>query len=194
MSCPVFLAGVRCNPAHELDCPHVGHLLRLVAVLTVGINALTKRGDRKHATSLEFEKRGWETKSVALLSLIGKCESIRSAVDPDHDNELNQAAIFRQFDKDDYYALRSAELIAYAAKTVNEPVERLNQLRQQSRSVDALIHLHKLPAIIKDKEEAMDRQDWKATRTHHEHEVEGQVQGRGVRRRRVILRLGSSGG
>ena len=40
------------------------------AVLTLVINALTKRGDRRYAASLEFEKRVWEAKSSARLELI----------------------------------------------------------------------------------------------------------------------------
>ena len=144
----------------------------LIAALSIITNAVTKRGDRKHAMSLEFEKRGWETKSAALLSLIGKCKSIRSAVDPDQDNERNQAAIFRRFDKHYYDGLSSPELIAYAAKSVNEPVERLYRMMQQSRSVDALIYFHRLPDIIQEKEDAMDRQDVPAAATHRDHEVE----------------------
>ena len=93
----------------------------IVAALTLVFNAATKRGDRKHATSLEFEKRVWETKSTALLTLIGMCDSIRSAIRADTDTERNQAEIFKEFDKN-YFRLSRAELLAYAAKSVNEPV------------------------------------------------------------------------
>ncbi|MFV8245674.1 hypothetical protein [Mycolicibacterium peregrinum] len=41
-----------------------------VALTTLVVNALSKRGDRQHASTLEFEKRVWETKSAALLDLI----------------------------------------------------------------------------------------------------------------------------
>ena len=44
----------------------------MIAVLMLVINALTKRGDRRYAVSLEFEKRVWEAKSSARLELIAK--------------------------------------------------------------------------------------------------------------------------
>ena len=50
----------------------------MIAVLTLVINALTKRGDRRSAASLEFEKRVWEAKSSARLELIAKCERTQS--------------------------------------------------------------------------------------------------------------------
>src|SRR5438445_13684529 len=66
----------------------------------------------------------------------------------------------------------NAELIAYAAKSVNEPVERLNQLMRQSLSIEALLQLHSLPDLRKDKEEAIDRQDFDAAVTHRGHEIQ----------------------
>lgn len=45
----------------------------VVATATVVVNALSKRGDRKHASGLDFEKRSWELKSAALLEVVGAC-------------------------------------------------------------------------------------------------------------------------
>jgi hypothetical protein len=39
-----------------------------VAVATLFVNALSKRGDRKHVSNVEFQKRVWQTKSEALLT------------------------------------------------------------------------------------------------------------------------------
>jgi hypothetical protein len=43
----------------------------VIAVLMLVINALTKRGDRRYAVSLELEKRVWEAKSSARLESHG---------------------------------------------------------------------------------------------------------------------------
>lgn len=51
-----------------------------VATATIVINAATKRGDRKHASTLDFEKRSWDLKSAALLDVVGVCVEIRRRV------------------------------------------------------------------------------------------------------------------
>jgi hypothetical protein len=52
-----------------------------VATATIAVNALSKRGDRKHASELDFEKRSWDLKSAALLELVGVCVEIDRGVD-----------------------------------------------------------------------------------------------------------------
>ena len=51
-----------------------------VAVVTVVSNALTKRGDRKHAAALDYEQRVWESKRAALVEVIGACEAIKAQI------------------------------------------------------------------------------------------------------------------
>jgi hypothetical protein len=146
-----------------------------VAILTLVINALTKRGDRKHAASLDFEKRVWETKSGALLDLIAKCESIRSAIRlaEVRGAESQRAAVYGVFD-DNHFRLTSAELTAYAAGSVNAPVEQLHSLMQQAYRTFAGIYFARLQASRKAEEEALDNADFEAAGIHHDDEVENE--------------------
>jgi hypothetical protein len=155
----------------------------VVAVLTLVINALTKRGDRRHAASLDFEKRVWEAKSSALLKLITKCELIRSMIrlTEERNVERQRAAVFRVFD-DSHFSLTSAELTAYAAGSVNAPVEQLHSLMQQAYDTEALVYSHQIEEIRREKEEAIDRADFEAAARQRDREVQtemaiGQISG-----------------
>jgi hypothetical protein len=145
----------------------------VVAILTLVINALTKRGDRKHAASLDFEKRVWETKSGALLNLITKCESIRSAIrlTEVRGAESQRTAVYGVFDGN-HFRLTSAELTAYAAGSVNAPVEQLHSLMQQANRTLAGIFFARLQEIRKAEEEALENADFEAAGNLHDDEVE----------------------
>jgi hypothetical protein len=147
----------------------------VVAVLTLVINALTKRGDRKHAASLDFEKRVWEVKNSALLNLITKCESIRSAIRlaEGRDAKGQQAAVYREFEHI-RFRLTSAELTAYAAESVNAPVEQLNSLMRRADDTEAYFYFHRIAEIRRAKEEAIDRADFEAAAKQRD--IEGQTQ------------------
>jgi hypothetical protein len=145
-----------------------------VAALTLTINAAGKRGDRKHVTNLEFQKRVWDTKSAALLSLIKTCEAINAAVtDPDADRETRQAAVWWRF-HDVAFTKHTPELVAYASKTLNSRAWNLEREMQRASKTNALYLSMTNDAAIHDarraKEEAIDRADFDAAARHRDEE------------------------
>jgi hypothetical protein len=131
-----------------------------VAALTLVINAMTKRGDRKYATNLEFQKRVWDIKSTALFEVIRKCEAIRVTIPEslEPDDELRAANAFCMFDAEGF-SLTTPELFAYASRSVNEVVERLDRLMRASQ-VDAALLLLPLRRELKAaRDEAEDQGD-----------------------------------
>jgi hypothetical protein len=103
-----------------------------VAALTLAINAATKRGDRKHVTNLEFQKRVWDTKNSALLSLIQTCEGITAAAtEPDADRENRQAAVWWRF-LGVQFTIHTPELVAYASESLNSHVGDLQREMQRA--------------------------------------------------------------
>lgn len=101
----------------------------VVAFTALVTTALTRRGDRQHASSLEFEKRLWEKKSTALLDLINLCQNIIDDIDaePDRENAHIQFSVLRAFENADYRA-NTPELIAYASPAVKAVASDLQQV------------------------------------------------------------------
>lgn len=97
-----------------------------VAVASLGVNWLMQRSNHKHTSTLEFEKRTWETKSAALLNLIGVCQSVLDAIaaDPNRERSHTQYAVHQVFDGA-AYRLETPELIAYASEQVRDEVSKL---------------------------------------------------------------------
>lgn len=145
-----------------------------VAVLTLVFNAATKRGDRKHDMNLEFQKRVWDTKSTALLSLIQTCESISAAAtDPNDDHEDRQAALWRRF-YDIGFTIHTPELVAYASDSLNHHVSDLQREMQRASKTDAMVnavtHDYAVREARSAKEEAIDRGDYEAALKHRDEE------------------------
>lgn len=119
----------------------------VVAVATFAFNWLMRRGDHKHTSALEFEKRIWETKSAALLNLIGVCQSVLDAIaaDPDREQSHKQYEAFRVFAKADY-RIEAPEIIAYASEQVREAVSDLQKVassvERKHDEMDAVIGLY----------------------------------------------------
>ncbi|MCV7064993.1 hypothetical protein H7H51_03420 [Mycolicibacterium farcinogenes] len=130
-----------------------------VALTTLVVNALSKRGDRQHASTLEFEKRVWETKSTALLDLISKCEKLRSSMRESDSNERQQAAVLSMFVRSTM-VLSSAELLAYAAKAVNDPAEELQRIFYRAMETEAFLMVIDLNEAQQTKESAIDELDF----------------------------------
>ncbi|MGV0804812.1 hypothetical protein [Mycolicibacterium setense] len=131
-----------------------------VAVVTLVANALSKRGDRQHATTLEFEKRVWEAKSGALLDLIAKCEMLRSSMRASDSYERQQAEVLRTYVRGRNMTLPSAELLAYAAKAVNDPAEELQRILAHAMETEAFLTLIDLDEARQAKETAIDERDF----------------------------------
>jgi hypothetical protein len=101
-----------------------------VAVATLVANGLMRRGDRKHTSSLEFEKRVWEKKSTALLDLISHCQAILQTLDHDAadlESQRQQFAVLQTFHQVNF-RLEAPELIAYASPAVKAAVSQLQQV------------------------------------------------------------------
>jgi hypothetical protein len=107
---------------------------------TQALNAWTKRGDRKHTSQLDFEKRIWEAKSAALVEIIAKCQQLKDATDVDPPGgpeplDTDRAGrrrrlVLLEFDAIglDLYGGVGANLLAYADKSVTQPVATLSKL------------------------------------------------------------------
>lgn len=54
-----------------------------VAVATLVSNAWLKRGDRKRERTLDRERRVWEAKSAALITVIANCSTLHAACQQD---------------------------------------------------------------------------------------------------------------
>jgi hypothetical protein len=110
------------------------------AFTTQAFTAWTKRGDRKHTSQLDFEKRIWEAKSAALVEIIAKCQRLKDATDVDppggpspsdtHREGRRRTLVLMEFDAIgiDLYGGVGANLLAYADKSVNKPVATLSKL------------------------------------------------------------------
>jgi hypothetical protein len=106
-----------------------------VAVLTLTVNAATKRGDRKHESQLDYERRIWEDKRTALVAVIGDCHVIRSACSSEpppfigHDTPLEarkRYRILKTFESVQHdLRKREGSLVAYADQAVWRPFEKL---------------------------------------------------------------------
>jgi hypothetical protein len=145
-----------------------------VAVLTLVFNATTKRGDRKHDMNLEFQKRVWDTKSTALLSLIQRCESISAAAtEPNADREDRQAALWWRF-YDSGFTIHTPELVAYASDSLNHHVSDLQREMQRASKADAMVnamtHDYAVRKARSAKEEAIDRRDYEAAVKYRDEE------------------------
>jgi hypothetical protein len=145
----------------------------VVAVVTLVVNAMMKRGDRKHTTSLEFDKRVRDAKSAALLALIEKCTVIRRAIrdSEKHGVTYQQAAVYNAF-REYYFVPGEPALTAYAAPSVNALIDEFNQLMLQSMSTDALLYVGRIPELRRQIEAAIDQQDFSKAATHRGEEVE----------------------
>lgn len=110
------------------------------AFTTQAFNAWTKRGDRKHASQLDFEKRVWEAKSAALVEIITKCQRLKDATDVDPPGgpspsdttreSRRRMLVLLEFDAIDIdlYGGVGSNLLAYADESVNVPVATLSKL------------------------------------------------------------------
>jgi hypothetical protein len=145
----------------------------VVAVATLIINAATKRGDREHASSLEFEKRVWDIKSSALLSAISTCGAIRAAlrIRADYEVQRRQAAVVREFQQH-HFTIATGELVAYAAESVTEPAEHLQRLMIETMFTDALVYLAGISDIRKEIEEAIDNGNFELAAALRDREVQ----------------------
>jgi hypothetical protein len=145
----------------------------VVAVVTLVVNALMRRGDRKHAVSLEFDKRVWDAKSTALLALIEKCDVIRMTIRESerHGAAYRQGALYWVF-HENFFLPGGPALTAYAAPSVNHLVDQLNQIMRQTISTDALLYVGRIPEFRKQIEEAIDRGDFEGAARTRDEEVE----------------------
>lgn len=143
-----------------------------VAAASLIINAITKRGDRKHEASIEFEKRVWDIKSHALLSVIKICESIHTAVriHSGMDVDRVRAAVYREFHRANFRLL-TPELLAYAAESVTYEVEKLQRAMQRVLLTDALLYEIQVDEARKEKELAIDEGDFDRAANVHNREV-----------------------
>lgn len=110
------------------------------AFTTQAFNAWTKRGDRKHASQLDFEKRVWEAKSAALVEVIAKCQRLKDAADVDPPggpspsdtgrDGRRRVQVLMEFGAigRDLYGGAGASLLAYADQSVTKPVAALSKL------------------------------------------------------------------
>lgn len=148
--------------------------------------ALTKRGDRKHASQLDFDKRVWEAKSAALVSVIAKCERLRDAVDvdpPGGRSPVDQSRDARRrqlvlttFDRIGL-GLQSgdgADLLAYASKPVTEKVAKLTKLLSYEY-VQQLDYIDTLGDVRVEIESAIDNQNFELAAALRQREREIQT-------------------
>jgi hypothetical protein len=151
-----------------------------VALATLIVNALTKRGDRKHESRLDYERRIWEDKRTALVAVIGDCQAIRSACSSDPPGFIGQDTplearkrygILRTFDTVQGDLLkREGALVAYADRSVWVPFEKL------TRTVNSEIEEHfealsvMEPYLREKKEAAIDANDFTAAAEFREDE------------------------
>jgi hypothetical protein len=138
----------------------------LVALLTIVVNAVMKKGDWKHAAELEHGKRVWDTKSGALLDAIRTCERIRAAIrrhEPEGDEALRQAAVWQVY-HDCMYSISTPELVAYASSAVNEPIQKLHADMQRASRTDAAVMQYlidqKVSKLRLQKEKAIEDQNF----------------------------------
>lgn len=134
-----------------------------VAVVTLVVNALMRRGDRKHASSLEFEKRVWERKSAATFDLITRCRDISKAAGDADDGgaeDLNQlrCRVLQTFEE--HIRIEVPELIAFGSVPLNDAVARLQKVADAALRSDAIFYLLDLSELRKAKEAAVDSQDF----------------------------------
>ncbi|WP_374159101.1 hypothetical protein ACEWX3_07715 [Mycobacterium sp. G7A2] len=127
----------------------------LVAVASLIINALTKRGDREHASTLEFEKRVWESKSDALVRLIGACEIIRLASrrTVGQDVEIRQYTVVEAV-IEVWPNLDMSSLLAYAVDIVTSKAKMLEGIHAGFRRMPELLIQRERLSDIQEKKEA----------------------------------------
>ncbi|BBX06931.1 hypothetical protein [Mycolicibacterium aichiense] len=111
-----------------------------VAITSQAVNALMKRGDRKHESQLDFEKRVWEAKSAALVEIVTKCQRLKDAADVDppggpspsdtRRDGRRRVQVLMEFGAigRDLYGGAGASLLAYADQSVTKPVAALSKL------------------------------------------------------------------
>lgn len=109
------------------------------AVITQAFNAWTSRQDRKHSSSLEFEKRVWESKSAALVEIIAKCQRLLDAADVDPPSGPSSSDSSRESQRRravllavneigmDLYGGMGGSLLAYGHESVIKPVATLSK-------------------------------------------------------------------
>lgn len=139
----------------------------ITAVATILVTAATKRGDRKHMTVLEFDRRAWETKSQALIAVIGRCHAIRAHAIASAPDDTTQAGIGQRTWEILELGARlqsEASLVAYAHNSVitrlDELYAILNRSYQQCFYEIVEVDIHK-----KDKEDAIEKGQFGAAAT-----------------------------
>lgn len=151
----------------------------LVAVAAQVGTALTTRGDRKHTSQLDFEKRVWEAKSAALVSVIAKCQRLKDAtelhpsdvpVSADPFNIVDPSRKFKTMREiaalgPDLYDGIGADLLAYADESVTKPFAELSKLIRH-KYAEIWISLEFVDLHAKARGEAKQRGDDKAVVAH----------------------------
>ena len=115
-------------------------LASVVSSAVVGISgktsdALSKRGDRKHLSKIEFDKRVWDTKSTALTALISVCldvsdkcelrDTISSNIDPERNRKiLSVLALDRAHDRLNDDGITGA-VVAFSSEGVRRDLQKL---------------------------------------------------------------------
>lgn len=114
-----------------------------VAVAAQVGTAATKRGDRKHASQLDFNKRVWDSKSAALVSVITQCQFLKDAADVDlpdirstyRDPRRRRGSVVMACEElGNLYDGIGADLLAFADKSVAKPFAEVSKLVNRERS------------------------------------------------------------
>lgn len=158
----------------------------LVAVAAQVGTALTKRVDRKQAFQLDFDKRVWEAKSAALVSVIAKCQRLKDATDVDppggpSPRDTNREArrkllVIQEFDAIglDLYGGTGADLLAYADESVRKPFAELSKLISHEY-VQQMERLVEIESIKRAKESAVDEADFDVSASLRQQEVKAEI-------------------
>lgn len=148
-----------------------------VALATLGVNAWTRRSDRRHESELDYARRTWEAKSSALITVISKCDTIRSAVpsvtfiDEQQFMAHRRIAIITAFELVGSSLANQAEaLLAYSPKSVWELVARLNTIIRQERK-DHAADLVRIKTYREEQESLVESLDLKEASRFYEREL-----------------------
>jgi hypothetical protein len=152
-----------------------------VSIAAQVIGLLTKRGDRHHESSLEFEKRNGEAKTQALVELILTVDRLLTTSQPNNDwrpqGIAQPAQLARQrtaalllYDNSARYLL-TAGVLAFASPKVRDKVGELDKLLADQFTTATTFNLMTLRDISKRKEAAMDGQQWGEASNEQRREV-----------------------
>jgi hypothetical protein len=138
-----------------------------VALTTLGVNAFTRRGDRKHEARLDYQQRIWEDKRAALVAVMGDCDVIRSTCSkrqvgpPDMPTDVYRRieVLLTVESLRSRLSAQRGPLVAYADKSVWELFETLTNIID-SQTEEHWADLFVLENIRHQRKSAADRDDF----------------------------------